>query len=155
MGAEGVKVRPNAFPEGISREKTIEQIGLSLREVSSFGADYRIKIRLEVHGKETSHPPYIKKMADIANHPNLYICWNSNMTDLDKDGSIEDNFNLLKDNFGLVHINELWNEYPWKKLFSLLKDSGYNGFCLAEIPESPEPERLLRYYKALFDACSK
>jgi len=46
-------------------------------------------------------------------------------------------------------------EFPGKKLFSLLKDSGYEGFCLAEIPESPEPERFLRYYKALFDACSK
>ena len=152
VGAEGVKVRPNAFPEGISREKTIEQIGLSLKEVSSFGADYGIKIRLEVHGRETCHPPYIKKMLDVANHPNLYACWNSNMADLDKNGSIENNFNLLKERIGLVHINELWNEYPWEKLFSLLKDSGYDGFCLAEIPQSPEPERLLRYYLALFKA---
>jgi len=112
---------------------------------------------LEVHGEETSLPPYIKKILDVANHPNLYACWNSNsfgptMTDMDENGSIDDNFNLLKDKIGLVHINELWNEYPWKKLFSLLKDSGYDGFCLAEIPTNPEPERLLRYYRALFKA---
>ncbi|GAG54504.1 unnamed protein product [marine sediment metagenome] len=160
VGAAGVKVRPNAFPQELSKEKTIEQIGSSLREVSSFASNYGIKIRLEVHGEETSLPPYIKKMLDVANHHNLYACWNSNnfsptMTDMDKNGSIEDNFNLLKERIGLVHINELWNEYPWKKLFFLLKDSGYDGFCLAEIPTNPEPERLLRYYHALFKAYSE
>ncbi|OIN98144.1 xylose isomerase [Candidatus Desantisbacteria bacterium CG1_02_38_46] len=152
VGAEGVKVRPNAFPEGVSKEKTIEQIGLSLKEVSSSGADFGIKIRLEVHGTGTWHPPYIKKMVDIANHPNLYVCWNSNMTDLDESGSIDKNFELLKDKIGLVHINELWNEYPWRKLFSLLKGVRYEGFCLAEIPANPQPERLLCYYRALFKA---
>lgn len=170
VGAEGVKVRPNAFPapsrrgpwrntkkkspvgKGVSREKTIEQIGLSLREVASFGAEYGIKIRLEVHGSETSHPPYIRKMVDTADHSNLYVCWNSNMTDLDQKGSIKGHFALLKEKIGLVHINELWNEYPWKELFASLKDVGYQGFCLAEIPDTPDPERLLRYYKALFEA---
>ena len=77
------------------------------------------------------------------------------MADLDENGSIENNFNLLKERIGLVHINELWNDYPWKKLFSLLRDSRYNGFCLAEIPESAEPERLLHYYRVLFKAYSE
>lgn len=152
VGAEGIKVRPNAFPEGIPKEKTIQQIGESLREVAEFGSRYGIKVRLEVHGYETSHPPYIKKMVDIANHPNLFVCWNSNMTDIDKNGSIEGNFNLLKDKIEIVHINELWNEYPWITLFRLLKEMNFSGFCLAEIPSSPEPERLLRYYKALFES---
>lgn len=156
VGAEGVKVRPNAFPERIPKEKTIEQIGFSLREVSSFADDYGIKIRLEVHGLETSHPPYIKKMLDIANHDNLYVCWNCNMpNDLDESGSIKSNFNLLKERIGLVHITELCNKYPWRELFSLLKGINYDGFCLAEIPKSSEPERLLRYYHALFKSYSE
>lgn len=156
VGAEGVKVRPNDLPDGIPTEKTIEQIGLSLREVCSFADDYGIKIRLEVHGQGTSHPPYIRKMADIADHSNLYVCWNSNITDLDDSASITGSFDLLKEKIGLVHINELWKEeYPWRELFSLLKDAGYQGFCLAEIPDSSEPESLLRYYKALFNAYSE
>lgn len=155
VGAEGIKVRPNAFPEGVPKEKTIEQIGKSLREVSSFASDYGIKIRLEVHGKDTSNPIYIKQMVDIANHPNLYVCWNSNMTDLDETGSIERNFNLLKDKIDIVHINELCNEYPWLTLFKLLKGINFKNFCLAEILYNPEPERFLRYYKALFDAYLK
>ncbi len=155
VGAEGIKVRPNTFPDEVPKEKTIEQIGKSLKEVSTFASDYGIKIRLEVHGKETSNPIYIKKMIDIANHPNLYVCWNSNMTDLDETGSIEKNFNLLKDKIDIVHINELWNNYPWLELFRLLKGINFKNFCLAEIPSNPEPERLLKYYKALFNAYLK
>jgi sugar phosphate isomerase/epimerase len=155
VGAEGVKVRPNAFPKDVPKEKTIEQIGNSLREISSFASDYGVKIRLEVHGPETSKPIYIKQMIDIANHKNLFVCWNSNMTDLDEKGSIEKNFNLLKDKIEIVHINELWNNYPWIELFRLLKEINFKNFCLAEILSNPEPERLLKYYKALFDAYLK
>lgn len=155
VGAEGVKVRPNAFPEGISREKTIEQIGLSLRECGEFAGDYGVKIRLEVHGRETCHVPYIKQMMDICEHQNVYVCWNSNPTDVDETGSIKKNFELLKDKINTVHITELWSEYPYEELFSLLRNSGYEGFCLAEIPESPEPDRLLRYYRKLFYSLQK
>ncbi len=155
VGAEGIKVRPNAFPENVPKEKTIEQIGNSLREISCFAYDYGIKVRLEVHGKETSKPVYIKQMIDVANHPNLYVCWNSNMTDIDETGSIENNFNLLKNKIDIVHINELCNEYPWITLFRLLKSINFKGFCLAEILSNPEPERFLRYYKALFESYLK
>lgn len=155
VGAEGIKVRPNAFPEGISREKTIEQIGLSLKEVSAFAADYGVKIRLEVHGYGTSHPPYIKQIIDIANHPNLYICWNSNPSDMDENGSIKKYFNLLKDKIEICHINDLTNSYPWIELFGLLQSINFQGFCLAEVEASSEPEKFLKYYKALFEAYNK
>lgn len=151
VGAEGIKVRPNAFPKGVSREKTIEQIGLSLRECGKFARDYAIKIRLEVHGIETRHVPYIKQMMDICDDSNVYLCWNSNLTDMDESGSIKDNFNLVKHRIDTVHICELWTEYPHGELFSLLKDMKYKGFCLAEIPENPDPDRILRYYKKLFN----
>ncbi len=150
VGTEGIKVRPNAFPEGIPKEKTIEQIGLSLRECGEFAKDYAIKIRLEVHGIETCHLLYIKQMIDACDDSNVYACWNSNPTDIDEDGSIRKNFDLLKDKIDIVHMSELWTGYPYEELFSLLKDMGYEGFCLAEIPGSPEADRILRYYKKLF-----
>ena len=34
-GGTGVKVKPNGFPKGLTREKTIEQIGKSLNEVAT------------------------------------------------------------------------------------------------------------------------
>ncbi|GAG44488.1 unnamed protein product, partial [marine sediment metagenome] len=149
VGAEGIKVRPNAFPKEVSQEKAIEQIGFSLRECGQFAKDYGIKIRLEVHGIETCHVPYIKQMIDICDDSNVYVCWNSNPTDIDKNGSIKKNLDLVKDKIDIVHMSELWTEYPYEELFSLLKDMGYEDFCLAEIPESPEPDRILRYYKKL------
>lgn len=156
VGAPGVKVRPNGFPPpeaGVPREKTLEQIGLSLRECGEFAKDYGVEIRLEVHGPETCKLPHIHQIMENADHDNVFVCWNSNQMDVDESGSVEKNFNLVRDKIRLAHITELCREeYPWRELFGLLKTSGYQGFCLAEIPESPEPERLMRYYRALFKA---
>ena len=153
VGAPGIKVRPNGLPKEVPVEKTLKQIGLALRECGEFAKNYGVQIRLEVHGGGASHVPYIRKIMDIADHDNVFVCWNSNLTDVDSKGSVKSNFNLVKDKIRLVHINELYREdYPWRELFTLLKNAGYEGFCLAEIPESPEPERLMRYYRALFKA---
>ena len=161
VGAPGVKVRPNGFPPpeaGISREKTLEQIGIALRECGEFAKSYGVEIRLEVHGRETCHPPYIARIMEVADHDNVFVCWNSNPTDVDENGSIRKNFDLLKDKIRLAHITELYNEvygaYPYRDLFSLLKGIGYKGFCCAEIAGNPESERLMKYYRALFLAYS-
>ena len=151
LGVPGVKVRPNHVheDEGIPIDQTLEQIGLALRECSQFAADHDVEIRLEVHGKITCLPPNIRTILDHADHANVLACWNSNMDDIIA-GSIDANFELLKKEIALVHITELWNPYPWKRLFQLLKEIDYDGFCLAEIPESPDPIRLMHYYRALW-----
>jgi len=48
VGARGVKVRPNALPKEVPKEKTLEQIGKSLRELGEFGDGNGVQIRLEV-----------------------------------------------------------------------------------------------------------
>jgi sugar phosphate isomerase/epimerase len=151
LGVGGVKVRPNKIheEEGVPREKTFEQIGLSLRECGEFAKAYGVQIRLEIHGRITCEPSNIRRILDYADHDQVYACWNSNTNDM-VDGSIDANFALLKGEIGLVHITELWNEYPWQRLFELLKENNYQGFCLAEIPESADPLRLMRYYRALW-----
>ncbi|MDA2938839.1 sugar phosphate isomerase/epimerase, partial [Acidobacteria bacterium AH-259-A15] len=135
VGAPGIKVRPNGLPEGVPEEKTLEQIGRSLRECGAFAAGYGVQIRMEVHGRETSRLPRIRKILDYADHDNVWICWNSNDNDL-LDGGLESNFNLVKSRIGLVHMRDLYREeYPWRRLFGLLHGIQYAGFCLAEIPE--------------------
>ncbi|MGC8833969.1 MAG: sugar phosphate isomerase/epimerase family protein [Armatimonadota bacterium] len=151
VGAKGVKVRPNALPQGVPPEKTLEQIGRALSECGRFAADYGVEIWLEVHGSETSHPPNIRRIMDYCGHPQVGVCWNSNLTDL-KDGSVKEYFDLLRKDIRSCHINELCDKrYPWRELFSLLKQAGYNRFTLAEIPGSPDDERLMRYYRALWE----
>lgn len=151
VGAKGVKVRPNALPQDVPAEKTLEQIGKALSECGRFAADYGVEIWLEVHGSGTSHPPNIRKIMDYCGHPQVGVCWNSNLTDL-KDGSVKEYFELLRKDIRSCHINELCDKrYPWRELFLLLKQAGYNRFTLAEIPGSPDDERLMRYYRALWE----
>ncbi|MFQ6097739.1 MAG: sugar phosphate isomerase/epimerase family protein [Armatimonadota bacterium] len=157
VGAVGVKVRPNGLMEdkGIPVEKTLEQIGKALRECGGFAADHGVEIWLEVHGRGTSHPPHIRTIMDHCGHPSVGVCWNSNTSDV-KNGSVSEYFDLLKNDIKSCHINELWREdYPWSELFALLRKSGYDRFTLAEIPESREPERLMRYYRALWSQLVK
>jgi sugar phosphate isomerase/epimerase len=150
VGAPGVKVRPNGLPKEVPKEKTLEQIGKSLHELGEFGAGHGVQIRLEVHGKDTSHVPYIKSIMDTADHPNVGVCWNSNQSDLDGEG-FEHNFELLKRKIFTVHMRDLYlDEYPFRKLLSGLNGAGFAGYCLAEISESPDPLRVLRYFRALW-----
>ncbi len=153
IGAVGVKVRPNGFHEelGASKETTIEQIGRALRRCGQAAEDTGVSVWLEVHGRGTDHPPYIARIMESADHPNVGVCWNSNRADV-LEGSARAYFDLLRPWLMSVHINNLWDEtYPYRELFGLLRESGYDGYCLAEIAEeSAEPDTFLRYYKALF-----
>lgn len=152
LGCPGVKVRPNAFPEGRSEEATLKQIGLSLRECGQYAKKKAIQIRLEVHGKGTSYVPHIRTILDIANHESVVACWNSNAGEV-IEGSIKRNFDLLAGRIGLVHVRDLCvRDYPWRQLFRLLAEEGYNGFVLIEAPETPDPSRVMHYIKALWDA---
>ncbi|MHC1765046.1 MAG: sugar phosphate isomerase/epimerase family protein [Verrucomicrobiia bacterium] len=150
VGASGVKVRPNGLPREIPVDKTLEQIGRSLRELGVFASDHGIQIRLEVHGGGTSLLPNIKKIMDVADHPNVGVCWNSNQSDLEGAG-FDANFDLVKDKIVAVHMRDLYlEEYPFRKLLQRLRQIGYKGFCLAEIPESQDPVRVMRYYRGLW-----
>lgn len=150
VGAGGVKVRPNGFPENIPQDRTLEQIGRAVGEVAAFGADHGVAVRLEVHGRGTCHPPHVRTLIDHADHPNARVCWNSNSQDCDENGSIDAHFALLRDAIDLVHINKLYGPYPYERLFALLHEMHYQGFCLAEIESSDDPQTVLRYYRRLF-----
>ncbi len=150
VGATGVKVRPNGLPKEVPIEKTLAQIGHSLAEVGDFARDHGQVIRLEVHGPGTAFPPYIKTILDTANHPSVGACWNCNASDLDGEGW-DYNFNLLKDKIFSVHMTDLFQEeYPFRKLLAGLNALPFSGFCLAEIPSSTDPLRVMRYYRALW-----
>src|SRR5262245_9009947 len=150
VGAEAVKVRPNGLSRGEEPERTLERIGRSLRELGEHGANYGIKVRLEVHGTGTSLLSNIARILAAADHRQVEITWNSNQTDLEG-GTLEENFERVKSKIGMVHLRDLFlEEYPWKKLFALLGRSGFQGFACAEIPESSDPLRVMRYFRALF-----
>ncbi len=152
VGSRGVKVRPNGFVKGEDRKKTIERIGLSLQECGKFAAGYKQEIRVEVHGRGTNSPAVIREIMDVANHPNVTVCWNSNPGET-MNGSIKHNFDLLKHKLGeTVHIHDLYDpEYPYRELFTLLRQNKFTGYCLSESPATTDTLRVMRYYKALWE----
>ncbi|MCL6502197.1 MAG: sugar phosphate isomerase/epimerase [Pirellulales bacterium] len=150
-GGTGVKVRPNALPEGVPPLQTLEQIGQALNEVAAFGEGYGISIRLEVHGPGTSRLENIKTIMDVAQHPGATVCWNCNATDLEAPG-LEHNLRLVADRLGTVHIHDLISDYPWQQLFDLLNEIGFEGWTLLE-EGSPtaDPIRVMKYYRLLWE----
>ena len=150
VGATGIKVRPNGLPKEVPKEKTLEQIGRSPRELGEFAKDHGQVIRLEVHGAGTSLVPCIKTIMDVCQHPCVGACWNSNNSDMDGEG-FDHNFNLLKDKIFSVHMRDLYLEdYPWRRLLTRLNEINFSGFCLAEIGPSTDPVRVLRYFRGLW-----
>lgn len=136
-GGSGVKVKPNSFHKGVAHEATIEQIGRSLNQVAAFGADYGQQVRLEVHG-QCAPLPIIKRIIDVADHPNLGVCWNSNGQDLQGKG-LAYNFNLVKDRLGqTAHVRELnLGTYPYQQLMDLFVAMDYSGWILLECRTKP------------------
>ena len=138
VGGSGVKVKPNNLPPDVPREKTIEQIGKSLNELGRFAADLGQQVRLEVHG-QCAPLPVIKAIMDVADNPNVGVCWNCNSEDLQGQG-LEYNFNLVKGRFGdTIHVRELsMDDYPYQELINLLAAMDYSGWVLLEARTDPQ-----------------
>lgn len=153
LGCPSVKVRPNGLKSDVSEEHSLAQIGRALKDCGAFALDHGIRIQLEVHGRDTARLPRIRRILDHAdNHPAVWVCWNSNQEDL-LDGGLEANFNLVRSRIGQVHMRDLFlEEYPSRRLLQLLNEMSFQGFCFAEIPESADPVRVLKYFRGMFRA---
>jgi sugar phosphate isomerase/epimerase len=152
IGGKGVKVRPNGLPQGVPVERTLEQIGRSLIECGRAASDAGVEIWVEVHGNGTSLPAHCATIMRQCGHPSVGLTWNSNPTDV-ANGSVADAFRLLRPWIKSCHINELHSGYPYRELFRLLRETGYDRCTLAEIqgmPDAATGERLMRFYKALW-----
>jgi hypothetical protein len=153
VGAKGVKVRPNALPKEVPVEKTLEQIARSLAECGKMADDNGVEIWLEIHGGVTD-PTRIRTIMDLCNHPKVGLCWNSNATDV-KDGSVKESFTLLRKNLMSCHITNLFSAgYPYRELFTLMRQTGYDRFTLAEIQAEPDPVAALKKYREQWEKLS-
>jgi len=152
VGGGGMRIMPNKFHDGVPHEKTIEQIGKSLNELGQFAADHGQQMRLEVHG-DMAELPTFKSIMDIATHPNVFVCWNSNPDDL-KGKGLEYNFNLVKDRFGsTAHVQPLDSaNYPCQELLRLFVKADYNGWlCLEGGGKAQDRVKMLADQRVLFD----
>lgn len=138
VGGTGVKVKPNALPKEVTKEKTLEQIGKALNELGKYALDLGQTIRLEVHGHQTQQLPNIKTIMDYVDNKGTAVCWNCNKQDLDGNGLVS-NFNLVKDRFGdTCHVREMnVGSYPYQQLMDLFVGIDYKGWILLECRTKP------------------
>jgi hypothetical protein len=118
--------------------------------LGDYGQSQGIEIWMEVHGSKTQEFPLASQILRTAGHKNVGACWNSNPTDV-VDGSVKQAYAALGMYIRNCHITELTSGYPYKEFFGLLRESGYSRYTLAEVAESKEPDRFMRYYKALWE----
>lgn len=152
VGGSGVKVKPDSFHKDVPREKTIEQIGKSLNQLAEFATGFGQQIRLEIHGG-CAQLPSIKAIMDVADNPNVALCWNSNPQDLEAPG-LEHNFNLVKARLGeTTHVHLMDSKsYPHQQLLDLYVKLDYSGWWLLEegvLPVDPAAELITQ--REMFD----
>ena len=136
-----MKVRPNGVPKGADLDATLRQIGRALHEVGEDAAGLRRRDpRRGPRRRRPSSCPTSPRSSSYADHPNVYVCWNSNPTDV-VDGSIRENFALVAAKIREVHLRDLTDEqYPWRELFALLDAAGlHTATPSPRSPRAPTP----------------
>ena len=141
----------NNFPKGMEKEDVIKYVGESLREVGEFATDYNnVDVLLEMHG-QFYYWEYCLNAVKIADHPNVAINYNSDKRDV-VDGSVEQTYRHVAEHLRHVHMHTLEDPgFPYKELFQLLKDDGYDEYMSLEFGyKGGDPEIVMKLYAALF-----
>jgi len=152
VGAPGLKVFGNNFheEEGIPRRRTIEQIASALKECAQFASHLGVEVRFEMHG-DLSPWRYSVQVMELADEANVGLIYNSDPQDV-VHGSIRETLEHVHPWLRHVHLHDLADPFPYCELFHFLVGMGYDGYTVAELPESSDPMRLLRYFRALWQA---
>ena len=116
-----------------------------------------VEIWVEVHGNGTAHPPHIKTIMEHCGQPNVGVTWNSNRPTLrvapwPSISSCSGRGSARATSTSCTRICD--GEYPYRELFRLFRETGYDRVTLVEVarsmPDVDSAEELLRYYKALW-----
>jgi len=151
VGAEAVKVRPNHLHDDIPAEDTLKQIAKALRECGDYAEGKGIELWMEIHGRGTNEVPHCATIMQECDHAAVGLTWNCNGSDI-VDGSVRENWLLVSEWVRCLHIHDLYEDsYPYMELFALCKETGFDGWANQEMAGSSDEERVLHYYRALFD----
>ena len=153
VGAPGLKVFGNNFheAEGVPREQTIKQVSGAVRECGLFAKDLGVDLRFEMHG-DFNHWKYAVRVVREAGDGRVSLIYNSDRRDV-VHGSVAETIGRVIQHVGHIHMHDLVDpEYPYREMLQIFKKAGYEGYCVAEIQESADPVRVLKYYVALWKA---
>jgi len=155
LGAPRVRVFGNNFPQDVPKEKTIAQVSEALRELCEYGTTINVKPCLELHGEFNWQD--CEQVAKQVNHDNFGLIWNSTQHDI-VDGSVAKALDTVYPWLDHVHMHDLAGAgYPYRELFRLLAQKGYEGYMSAEAERKPDRTAgylpmFVAYYADLFRA---
>lgn len=136
LGAPRVRVFGNNFPKEVPKERTIAQVADALQELCAYGSARGIKPCLELHGEFDWRS--CRAVADRVDHENLGLIWNSVAEDV-VDGSVKQALDTVWPWLDHVHMHDLAGQgYPYRELFRLLHEKGYEGYMSAEAERSAD-----------------
>ena len=141
IGSSGVRVFPNSFHDGVSKEQTIAQISNSMNILGAFAGDCGQQVRLEAHGN-AGELPTLRAIMERVDQPSVRVKLNSDRRDASGNG-FEHNFNLVKDFLGdTLHLHNLKDtEFPYQLQMDLLVKMGWKGWQLLEVSDKV-PDRV-------------
>jgi sugar phosphate isomerase/epimerase len=153
LGGAGLKVFGNNFHEdqGISKEATVAQVGKAVKECAQTANDLGVELRFEMHG-DFNPPEHCLKVLELADEPSVSLIYNSDPRDV-VDGSVAGTIAKVRKFVTHIHMHDMVDpRYPYQEMLGIFRDSGFEGFAVAEIADSPDPERVLKYFVALYHA---
>ena len=150
-GAWGVKVRPNGLPKGVPMETTIENIAREPARAGRLRQRYGVEIWMEVHGPTTQNPPVAAAIMKATKHDNVGRV-------------LEFQSHRCGERIGKAELRAAEAVDPQRAhqrseqcvsvarvVHAAARIPATNATRCAEVdPESKEPERFLRYYRALW-----
>jgi sugar phosphate isomerase/epimerase len=150
LGCGRIRVFGNDFPEGVPKPQVVQYVGESLRACGEHAEGSGVDVLLEMHG-QFYYWEYALGAVQVADHPNVAINYNCDVRDL-VNGSVAYTFGQVKDHVRHVHLHDLEDPaYPYKELFGILKETGYDGFCSLEEGYREGGERkVIALYAALY-----
>lgn len=155
LGAPRVRVFGNNFPQDVPKEKTITQVSEALHELCEYGTSINVKPCLELHGEFNWQD--CEQVAKQVDHNNFGLIWNSTQHDI-VDGSVAKALDTVYPWLDHVHMHDLAGAgYPYRELFRLLAQKGYEGYMSAEAERKPDRTAgylpmFVAYYADLFRA---
>ena len=161
-----IRVFPNNFPKGQSKETTMDLISKGLRELGDHAKGSKVTVLMETHG-ELVQSEDLEKVMLAANHPGVGLVWDpTNMWTITKEPP-ENMYKRLKKYIHHTHIKDAKlvdgkpqytflgkGEVPIFPAIDELTKGGYKGYYSYEWeklwhPELAEPELALADYPAV------
>jgi len=148
VGAPRIRVFGDRFGDN-DRDVVVGNVGDCLRQLGEHAADGGVDVCLEMHG-DFYKWEYALKAVQLADHPRIGIVHNCDPREA-ADGPIADSIGQVQDHIRHVHIHGLeGGKYPYAEFFALMQAAGYDGYLSLECAESPDAERVIALYAALF-----